>query len=58
MKIWPDLTIETLIQYLMKSPAVDDVGQDAVKATMAYWYLHADKVGVVLTHQLDWALFI
>ena len=31
MKIWPDLTLDTLIHYLMNSPAVDDRGQDAAQ---------------------------
>ena len=32
MKIWPDITLEKMVFYLMKSTAVDDVAQDAVKA--------------------------
>ncbi|MPV02321.1 hypothetical protein FVA96_24295 [Escherichia coli] len=52
MSIWPSITTSETFSYFIDSMAVDGNAINNLKSSEAFQYLHSDKVGCVLLHDM------
>ncbi len=58
MSIWPSITTSKIFSYFIDSMAVDGNAINNLKSSEAFQYLHSDKVGCALVHDMDSLIYL
>lgn len=58
MSIWPSITTSKIFSYFIDSMAVDGNAINNLKSSEAFQYLHSDKVGCALLHDMGSLIYL